>query len=104
MNKPTTKSVFVKRLKDSGYAVDFTIEFSEDDPRKWQILIDKGHGNVFVTCYKSNLFEFYDGEQFHESKYLNDTASVDVIFQYLNDSGTIHKHPTYSIKIANKNQ
>ena len=41
MNKPTTKSVFVKRLKDSGYAVDFTIEFSEDDPRKWQILIDK---------------------------------------------------------------
>lgn len=102
MNRPTKKSIFVKRLKDSGYAVDFMVEFSEDDPRKWQLLIDRGHGNVFVTCYKTDLFEFYDGEQYHQSKYLTDTASIDVIFQYLNDSGTINKHPHYNTKISEK--
>lgn len=102
MNKPTTKSIFIKRMKDSGYLVDHLIEFSESDLRKWQILLDKGNSNLFITCYKNNLIEFYDGEQFYESKFLLDTSSVDVIFQYLNDHGTINKHPYYSLKTSEK--
>lgn len=102
MNKPTTKSIFVSRLKNSGYTIDNSIEFGEDDNRKWQILLDRGHANVLVTCYKDGSFEFYDGQQFHNASEILVTSSIEVVFQYLNDKGMVNKHPSYHLRYSDE--
>ena len=51
-NKIKTAGYFIKRLKDSGFVV-FKIfnAYSDQDPRRWTVLIDPGISSVYITCY-----------------------------------------------------
>jgi hypothetical protein len=93
----TTLSYMVKRLKDSGYNVHRcdSLNYSEDDKRKWTIIVDNGVGSLFITCFKSGSFHFYDGLRFFNSNLKLNTESIEVIIQYLNDKGFVNKHRNY---------
>jgi hypothetical protein len=96
-NKPTTKSYCVKRLRDNGYGIDRddTIDYTPEDQRKWSIIMDNGGMSIFLTCYKDNTFHVYDGGRYTNTNMRLNTDSVEVLVQYLNERGLIHKHPRY---------
>ena len=102
-NKPTTLGYFLKRMKDSGYRVDkLFVDYSENDPRVWTVVIDAGNASVFCTCFVNrnglgdNYFEFYDGGQFLPN-YKIKTESIEVLLEHLN------KHNIYN-KTRDNNQ
>lgn len=99
-NKISTKSYCVKRLKDSGFAIDKldSVIYTETDKRKWSLLIDSGHCSIILTCYKDGKVHLYDGDRFLNSRLLLDTDSVEVIIEYLNEKGIINKHFSYHLK------
>jgi hypothetical protein len=101
-NKITTKSYAIKRLKDCGYNVDKLddIAYTEDDLRKWSILVDNGCASLIVTCLKAGNIQFYDGDRFLNSKLVLNTDSIEVLIEYLNTKGIINKHYSYSNKQA----
>lgn len=95
-NKITTKSYFIKRLRDCGYVVDKTpIEYLENDVRRWTILLDNGISSVFGTCYKDGTFSFYDGNRYISNRLKIRTDSIEVIVEYLNSRGIVNKHLKY---------
>jgi len=96
-NKISTKSYCIKRLRDMGYTVDKidAIEYTLEDERKWSFIIDNGGMSVFVTCYKNNTIHIYDGGRFTNTNMKLDTDSIEVLSEYLNSRGLIHKHPRY---------
>ena len=95
-NKITTKSYFIKRLRDGGYIVDkFPFEFTKEDKRRWTVLIDNGVSSIIATCYKNGAFTFYDGERFLPCNLQLSTDSIEVIVEHLNKRGIINKHPKY---------
>lgn len=95
-SKIQTKSYFIKRLRDSGYLVDRAAwEYSENDNRKWSVVIDNGGSTVIVTCYKDNCFHFYDGLAFANNYIKIDTDSIEVLVSKLNEWGLIDKHASY---------
>jgi len=96
-NKISTKSYCIKRLRDMGYTVDKidAIEYTLEDERKWSFIIDNGGMTVFVTCYKNNTIHIYDGGRFTNTNMKLDTDSIEVLSEYLNSRGLIHKHPRY---------
>jgi len=53
-NKLYTQSYFIKRLKDSNIFVKPLIKYSENDIRKWTIIIEPEKYNILCTCYKEN--------------------------------------------------
>lgn len=58
-NKITTKSYFIKRLRDCGYVVDKTpIEYLENDVRRWTILLIMEFLLFSVLVIKMELFHF----------------------------------------------
>lgn len=97
MSKLTTKSYFVKRLRDCGYQVDKveSIEYQESDQRKWTALIDAGGMSIFATCFKDDSLHLYDGGQYLNSNLKLSTDSIDVLIDFLNTQGLIHKHYLY---------
>lgn len=96
-NKITTKSYFIKRLRDCGYAVDkLPITFNESDSRRWIALLDNGVSSVLITCNTDSTFSFYDGERFLASNVKLATDSIEVVAEYLNSRGIVNKHPNYS--------
>jgi len=96
-NKISTKSYCIKRLRDMGYTVDKidAIEYTPEDERKWSFIIDNGGMTVFITCYKNNTIHIYDGGRFTNTNMKLDTDSIEVLAEYLNSRGLIHKHPKY---------
>jgi hypothetical protein len=96
-NKISTKSYCIKRLRDMGYTVDKidAIEYTPEDERKWSFIIDNGGMTVFITCYKNNTIHIYDGGRFTNTNMKLDTDSIEVLSEYLNSRGLIHKHPRY---------
>lgn len=96
-NKITTKSYCIKRLRDCGYHVDKidAIEYSETDNRKWSIIIDPNGMSILVTCYKDETLHLYDGGRFINSNMRLNTDSVEVLIEFLNERGLIHKHYLY---------
>lgn len=93
-NKITTLSYFVKRLKDSGFAVwKICDNYSFSDPRKWTVMIDPGNTSVFVTCYENKdyksekVFEFNDGGRFFPRNFFIKTTSMEVITTSLIERG-----------------
>lgn len=95
----TTKSYAIKRLKDCGYSVDVTqlsqLEYAENDPRKWTILVDNGVASILVTCFKDSTIQLYDGGRFMNPLIRLNTESVEVLVEYLNSRGIVNKHYTY---------
>jgi hypothetical protein len=96
-NKLATKSYCIKRLRDSGYHVDKidSIEYSEDDNRKWTCLIDSGGMSIIVTCYKDSTLHLYDGGRYLNTNMKLNTDSMEVLIEFLNERGLIHKHYMY---------
>lgn len=95
-NKITTKSYFIKRLRDCGYKVDkLDIEFQDDDSRRWMVLLDGGLSSLYITCHKSSAFSFYDGGRFMAENVKLATDSIEVVVEYLNKRGIINKHFNY---------
>ena len=96
-NKISTKSYCIKRLRDMGYTVDKidSIEYAPEDNRKWSFIIDNGGMTVFVTCYKNNTIHIYDGGRYTNTNMKLDTDSIEVLAEYLNSRGLVHKHPRY---------
>jgi hypothetical protein len=99
-NNITTKSYLVKRLKDSGYAIDKldNIEYTPADKRKFSILIDNGGNSIILTCYKDGKIQFYDGGRIHNAHLKHSTSSIQVLIEYLNDKGVVNKHWSYGKK------
>jgi hypothetical protein len=100
-NKPTSLSFFIKRMLDSGYAIqELFSNYSDSDPRVWTVMIDPGHSSVICTCYVNrasigdNYFEFYDGGQFLPN-YKIKTQSMEVLLDELNSHGIINKRRKY---------
>jgi hypothetical protein len=102
-NKITTKSYCIKRLRDMGYTVDKldSIEYNTNDERKWSFIIDNGGMSLLITCYKDNTIHIYDGGRYINTNMKLDTDSVEVLAEYLNSRGLIHKHPRYNNRISN---
>ena len=100
-NNITTKSYLVKRLKDSGYAIDKldNIEYTATDKRKFSILIDNGGNSIILTCYKDGKMQFYDGGRIHNAHLKHSTSSIQVLIEYLNDKGVVNKHWSFGKKI-----
>lgn len=96
-NKITKKSYCIKRLRDCGYHVDKidSIEYAESDYRKWSAIIDPGGMSILLTCNRDDTIHLYDGGQYINSNLRINTDSVEVIIQFLNDRGLIHKYRTY---------
>lgn len=99
MNKITTQSYLIKRLKDSGYEVwKIFDKYPESDPRKFTIFIDPFHAGVYCTCYENFdeldnvFFELHDGGQFIPFRCRIKTDSFEVIVKYLTDYGIVNKH------------
>lgn len=99
-NKITTKSYCIKRLRDMGYTVDKidSIEYREDDKRKWSFIIDNSGMSVLITCYKNDSIHIYDGGRYVNTNLKIDTDSIEVLAEFLNDRGLIHKHYNYHKK------
>lgn len=97
-NKITTKSYCIKRLRDMGYMVDKvdSVEYAAEDTRKWSFVIDNGGMSIFITCFKNETIHAYDGGRFLSTNMRLDTDSIEVLAEYLNDHGLIHKHPRYN--------
>ena len=101
-NKITTKSYFMKRLRDGGYAVDrLAVEFSEDDSRRWAVVIDNGCSSVIAFCHKDSTFSFYDGQRYLPCNLKLSTDSIEVVVEHLHNRGIIHKHSNYG-KLVDK--
>lgn len=96
-NKISTKSYCIKRLRDMGYTVDKidAVEYTPEDDRKWSFVIDNGGMSIFITCYKNNTIHIYDGGRYTNTNMKLDTDSIEVLAEYLNSRGLIHKHPRY---------
>lgn len=102
-NKLTTLGYTLKRLRDSGYAVNklFT-EYSEADPRSWTIMIDPGVASVFCTCFVNDpfigdsFFELYDGNRYIPGKLNLKTSSFEVLVEHLVKYGILGEEKTRS--------
>ena len=93
----TTQSYTVKRLRDSGYIVDRIdqLVYTEDDKRKWSILVDNGSTSILMTCYKDSTVQLYDGQRLFNPLLRIDTESIEVLIEYFNSRGAVNKHWHY---------
>jgi hypothetical protein len=93
-NSIKTPSYFCKRLKDSGFIVLKIFQgYSQNDPRRWTVLVDPGHASVYITCYTNKefagdvMFEFSDGGQLFPHNWSIKTDSIEVIVTHLLERG-----------------
>ena len=89
-NNVTTQGYFVKRLRDNGfYVVKLFDRYSDDDLRKWTVLINPKMDSLTITCVDNGdwpyrgLYEFNDGgRKFPKGFHIN-TDSMEVIIKHL---------------------
>ena len=88
-----------------GYTVDKmdSIEYAPTDNRKWTIIMDNGGMTILVTCYKDDSLHLYDGGRYLNSNMKLNTDSVEVLAEFLNSRGLIHKHPRYGRRSIDQN-
>ena len=95
-NKLTKQAYFIKRLRESGYAVERLYStYSRSDPRLWTIMINPKKASVLCTCYINNgeaegvdsnsecFFEVFDGGQYIPGRLKLDTNSIEILISYL---------------------
>ncbi len=97
-NKLTTLGYTLKRFRDSGYvAHKLFVDYGENDPRAWSIMVDPGVASVWFTCYindpyiNESFFELYDGNQYIPGRLKIQTSSFEVIIEHLVRHGIIGK-------------
>ncbi len=100
-NKIQTPGYFIKRLRDSKFAVLRVFQnYGEHDPRKWTVLVDPAGASLFVTCYTNKsfvndvMFEFNDGGNLFPKNFNISTESIEVVVQQLVDRGVQRIDPT----------
>ena len=105
INKITTISYFVKRLKDSGYVVEKIFnKYSKADARSWTVVVDPENTSVFITCFNNHnffgeeYFVMYDGGQYIPENFKLKTSSIEVIIEYLSRYNIHNKYSEYSKK------
>ena len=96
-NKISSKSYCIKRLRDCGYYVDKidSLEYSEEDSRKWTAIIDPNGMSIFLTCNKDETVSLYDGGRYINSREKINTDSIEVLIEFLNERGLVSKHYLY---------
>jgi len=86
-NKISTLGYFKKRLKDNGFIVlDLFKNYSEQDDRKWTIMVNPSQESLIITCkrdpdFDNPIFEFSDSNIKMPMKFA--TASMEVIIEKL---------------------
>lgn len=103
-NKVTTMSYFIKRLKDNGFEVwKIFNKYSEDDNRKWTVLINPGVESVYITCCVNHseindvVFSFNDGgRQVSRNNLKIATSSMEVIIEHLIQRDVTQPHKSAS--------
>jgi hypothetical protein len=80
-----------------GYMVDKleSIEYTPEDDRKWSFIMDNNGMSILITCYKNDTLHIYDGGRYTNTNLKLDTDSVEVLSEFLNERGLIHKHYRY---------
>tara|TARA_R110000751_G_scaffold32630_3_gene81889 strand:+ start:675 stop:1058 length:384 start_codon:yes stop_codon:yes gene_type:complete len=89
-NNVTTQGYFIKRLRDNGFLTSRVYDrYSENDRRKWTVVINAETDSVFVTCVNNGdwphkgMYHVDDGGQkFPANLYIN-TLSVEVVIKHL---------------------
>jgi len=89
-NNITTQGYFVKRLRDNGFLTSRVYDrYSEDDPRKWTVVVNPTTDSVLITCvaaqewpYKGHYNVDDGGMKIPKGLYIN-TDSIEVIIQHL---------------------
>ena len=107
-NKIKTAGYFIKRLKDSGFVVFKMFNaYSNNDPRRWTVLVDPGVTSVYITCYTNKneineiLFEIDDGGQLFSKGTYYKTDSIETIISTLIQKGVNNdakKNPFSALK------
>ncbi len=99
VNKVTTCSYCIKRLRDCGYTVDRLFDrYHESDSRSWTIILDPGLASVFITFVSDpddEYFELDDGARYIPARFKIKTSSIEVLVEYLVKFGINNKAPTY---------
>ena len=84
-NRLYTRSYFIKRLVDSKIkCIPLINTFSEDDIRKWSVLVLPSTYNILCTCYKKTMDEYwfkFDTEK--KSNMQVKTQSMNVIIEFI---------------------
>jgi len=111
VNKLTTQSYFVKRLKDSGYEVWKIFDaYNEGDSRSWTIVIDPGVASVFCTCHvnhevwEDSYFEFWDSGRYIPPRFKLRTDSIEVVVAHLVKYGINNKRSNNQKPVSNNNE
>ena len=102
-NTVTDRAYFTRRLRNSGWAVDTTVDrYTPSDKRLWTVVVSRNHSNVLITCRTDGTFSFYDGHQFFDGTLNRETnhstKSMEVIQTILVTAGINEKHPSYGEK------
>lgn len=88
-NNLDTSGYIIKRLRDKGFlTLRLFSKFSEDDHRKWSILVSPNKESVVITCYKDYMgydiiFEINDGGFKWPTNFYLKTQSVNVLINQL---------------------
>jgi len=99
-NKITTLGYFCKRLKDNGFIVwKMFNKYSDQDARKWTVLINPSQESVFITCIMNYdglnsipAFEFNTGiKSVYKSNITLQTESIEVLIKHLLSLGIDNK-------------
>jgi hypothetical protein len=109
-NKLKTAGYFIKRLKDNGFVtLRMFDKYSDDDSRKWTVLVDPSGASVYVTCFENKpfkneyLFSFEDGNQNFRRGYVLKTSSIEVVVKRLLDQGVKQVEDSDFLNKYNKN-
>lgn len=93
-NNITTQGYFLKRLRDSGFAVVKLFDkYAQHDPRKWTLMVDPGNSSVIITCYQNKeykgdtMFEINDGGGRFIKNFNLKTQSMEIIITTLIEKG-----------------
>lgn len=105
INKITTSSYFIKRLRDCGYVTDKVYsDYSKSDARSWTIVVDPRGSSIFITCFNNHnffgeeYFVLYDGAQYIPENFKLKTSSIEVIVEYLVKFNINNKSSVYNSK------
>ena len=108
-NRLRTPGYFIKRLRDNSFITLRVFQaYSDNDPRKWTILVDPNNTAVYITCMENKsavgeiCFELHDSGGRFTRGYTIITHSIEVVVQHLLDRGvqqTLGKEEFYKQRV-----
>jgi hypothetical protein len=89
-NKITTQGYFIKKMRDFGFVVERVYsKYSEDDTRKWTVVVNPKSQSIFITCRDNGewpwrgLYEFDDSGTIIPRGFHINTESTEVVAKHL---------------------